>query len=137
MQLNGWTRHHAAWVLRCWGRTVFIWRGGRLVKIAEAGGEDEAGSADAAPVRCAADAVSTGAGSGGGVIGSQGAAAAAVRESQQPPAHHPAPASSRSRPQRWQEAVRTLLDLQAEYQAWLDNLPASLQELCYPAKADD
>ena len=33
MQLNGWSRHHAAWVLRCWGRTVFIWRGGRLVKI--------------------------------------------------------------------------------------------------------
>ena len=33
MQLNGWTRHHAAWVLRCWGRTVFIWRGGRLIKI--------------------------------------------------------------------------------------------------------
>ena len=26
MQLNGWTRHHAAWVLRCWGRTVLIWR---------------------------------------------------------------------------------------------------------------
>lgn len=33
VKLNGWTRHHAAWVLRCWGRTVYIWQGGRLVKI--------------------------------------------------------------------------------------------------------
>ena len=30
--------------------------------------------------------------------------------------------------QRWQDAVRTLLDLQDEYQAWLDNLPDSLGE---------
>ena len=36
------------------------------------------------------------------------------------------PQDRRSRPQRWQDAVRTLLDLQAEYQAWLDNLPDNL-----------
>lgn len=58
------------------------------------------------------------------------------RKAQQPPARHPAPASSRSRPQRWQEAVRTLLDLQAEYQAWLDNLPASLQESALAEKLE-
>ncbi len=29
----------------------------------------------------------------------------------------------RSRPQRWNEAVTALLQLQAEYQDWLDNLP--------------
>ena len=38
------------------------------------------------------------------------------------------PQDRRSRPQRWQDAVRTLLDLQDEYQAWLDNLPDALQE---------
>ena len=46
------------------------------------------------------------------------------------------PARSRSRPQRWHEAVRTLLDLQAEYQAWLDNLPASLQESALAEKLE-
>ena len=33
------------------------------------------------------------------------------------------PTDRRSRPQRWKEAVETLVDLQAEYQEWLDNLP--------------
>ena len=33
----------------------------------------------------------------------------------------------RSRPQRWRDAVAELLVLQAEYGAWLDSLPASLQ----------
>ena len=33
----------------------------------------------------------------------------------------------RSRPQRWRDAVAELLALQAEYIAWLDGLPASLQ----------
>ena len=36
-------------------------------------------------------------------------------------------AGRRSRPQRWRDAVQTLVDLQAEYQDWLDNLPDSLQ----------
>ena len=31
------------------------------------------------------------------------------------------------RPQRWRDAVQTLVDLQAEYQDWLDNQPDGLQ----------
>ncbi len=42
--------------------------------------------------------------------------------------HYRRPQDRRSRPQLWQDAVRTLLDLQDEYQAWLDNLPDSLGE---------
>jgi hypothetical protein len=38
-----------------------------------------------------------------------------------PPARRPPP-----RPQRWTAAVATLIDLQDQYRAWLDNLPASL-----------
>ena len=29
----------------------------------------------------------------------------------------------RSRPQRWRDAVETLVELQQEYQEWFDNLP--------------
>ena len=36
------------------------------------------------------------------------------------------PADRRSRPQRWDDAVRTLLALQDQYRAWRDTLPASL-----------
>ena len=50
----------------------------------------------------------------------------ARRKAQQPPAQYRRPHDRRSRPQRWQDAVRTLLDLQGEYQAWLDNLPDKL-----------
>ena len=50
------------------------------------------------------------------------------RKAGQPRVHYRRPQQRSSRPQRWQDAVRTLLDLQGEYQAWLDNLPASLQE---------
>ena len=39
-----------------------------------------------------------------------------------PPARRPPP-----RPQRWAAAVATLVALQEEYRAWLDNLPASLE----------
>ena len=52
----------------------------------------------------------------------------ARRKAQQPPAQYRRPHDRRARPQRWQDAVRTLLDLQGEYQAWLDNLPDALQE---------
>ena len=38
------------------------------------------------------------------------------------PQRRPAP-----RPQRWAAAVATLIALQDEYRAWLDNLPASLE----------
>jgi len=31
------------------------------------------------------------------------------------------------RPQRWAAAVAVLIDLQDQYRAWLDNLPASLE----------
>lgn len=36
------------------------------------------------------------------------------------------PADRRSRPQRWRDAVAELLELQADYQQWLDGLPESL-----------
>jgi hypothetical protein len=39
-----------------------------------------------------------------------------------PPARRPLP-----RPQRWTAAVATLIALQDQYRAWLDNLPASLE----------
>jgi len=38
------------------------------------------------------------------------------------------PADHRSRAQRWHDAVATLTALQAEYAAWLETLPANLQE---------
>ena len=38
------------------------------------------------------------------------------------------PKDRRSRPERWRDAVQTLVDLQAEYQGWLDGLPDNLQE---------
>ena len=38
------------------------------------------------------------------------------------------PIERRSRPQRWRDAVDTLLTLQAEYAEWLAALPATLQE---------
>ena len=33
MGLTGCTRHHAAWLLRCWGTTVWDRHDGQLVKI--------------------------------------------------------------------------------------------------------
>ena len=50
------------------------------------------------------------------------------RKAQQPRLRYRRPQDRSSRPQRWQDAVRTLLDLQDEYQAWLDNLPDNLGE---------
>ena len=38
------------------------------------------------------------------------------------------PADRRSRPQRWREAVAELVELQGDYQAWLDSLPDNLAE---------
>ena len=38
------------------------------------------------------------------------------------------PAAHRSRAQRWHDTVATLTTLQAEYAAWLESLPANLQE---------
>ena len=50
------------------------------------------------------------------------------RKEQQPRIHYRRPQDRRSRPQRWRDAVQTLVDLQAEYQDWFDNLPEGLQE---------
>ncbi len=50
------------------------------------------------------------------------------RKEQQPRVHYRRPQGRRSRPQRWRDAVQALVDLQAEYQEWLDSLPDSLQE---------
>ena len=49
------------------------------------------------------------------------------RNAEQPRIHYRRPKDRRSRPQRWHQAVQTLLDLQAEYQGWLDALPGNLQ----------
>ncbi len=38
------------------------------------------------------------------------------------------PANRRSRPQRWRDAVKELLDLQAIYAGWLTTLPEGLRE---------
>ena len=38
-----------------------------------------------------------------------------------------APKDRRSKAQRWSDAVQELVDLQAEYQAWLDSLPENLE----------
>ena len=46
------------------------------------------------------------------------------------PAQAPPPAPLRRnvpRPRRWAAAVATLIDLQDDYRAWLDNLPANLE----------
>ena len=37
------------------------------------------------------------------------------------------PQDRRRRPQRWRDAVQTLVDLQAEYQDWFDSLPENLR----------
>ena len=37
------------------------------------------------------------------------------------------PVDWRSRPQRWRDAVAELVELQADYAAWLDALPDSLR----------
>ena len=47
------------------------------------------------------------------------------RDHQPPPA--PPPRRPRPRPQRWATAAATLMALQDEYRAWLDNLPPSLE----------
>src|SRR5271169_1957096 len=46
------------------------------------------------------------------------------------PSQAPPPASVRRslpRPRRWAAAVANLIDLQDDYRAWLDNLPANLE----------
>jgi hypothetical protein len=38
------------------------------------------------------------------------------------------PADRRSRPQRWRDAVAELVELQGDYQTWLDTLPENLAD---------
>lgn len=38
------------------------------------------------------------------------------------------PADRRSRPQRWHDAVAELIELQVDYQTWLDALPENLAD---------
>lgn len=38
------------------------------------------------------------------------------------------PADRRSRPERWRDAVAELIELQGEYQTWLDALPENLAD---------
>jgi hypothetical protein len=45
-----------------------------------------------------------------------------------PVIHYRRVADRRSRVQRWRDAVAVLITLQAEYRAWLQALPESLQE---------
>ena len=52
----------------------------------------------------------------------------AARAAAVPVIHYRRAADRRSRARRWQDAVAVLLALQAEYRAWLEALPDSLQE---------
>ncbi len=52
----------------------------------------------------------------------------AARTNGQPMIRFRRPADHRGRAKRWHAAVAELAGLQAEYQAWLDALPETLQE---------
>ena len=49
------------------------------------------------------------------------------RKAQEPVVRYHRPPDRRSRPERWQDAVRTLREIQDEYREWLDKLPDSLR----------
>ena len=51
----------------------------------------------------------------------------AARQTGTPKVRYRKPADRRSRPERWQDAVAELIDLQASYQEWLDGLPENFQ----------
>ncbi len=52
------------------------------------------------------------------------------------PVHYRRPGDRRSRPQRWRDAVDTLIELQEEYSEWKDQLPESLQDTALGEKLD-
>ena len=52
----------------------------------------------------------------------------ARRREGEAPIRYRQPKDHRSRPQRWRDAVETLVELQAEYQDWLDALPEGLED---------
>ena len=43
-----------------------------------------------------------------------------------PPVRYRRPQDRRTKPQRWRDAVKVLLTLQADYREWFDNLPENL-----------
>jgi len=47
------------------------------------------------------------------------------------------PADRRSKPQQWEDAVQTLLDLLDGYQAWRDNLPSGLADSATAQRIDE
>jgi hypothetical protein len=51
-----------------------------------------------------------------------------ARAEARPVIHYRRAADRRSRARRWNDAVAVLIALQAEYRAWLEALPESLQE---------
>ena len=51
-----------------------------------------------------------------------------ARAAGRPPVRTRRPADHRSRAKRWRATVAELVQLQAEYQAWLDALPDTLQD---------
>ncbi len=53
-----------------------------------------------------------------------------------PVVHYRRPADRRSRPQRWRDAVATLIELQEEYAAWHDRLPESLHDTALGEKLE-
>lgn len=58
------------------------------------------------------------------------------RKNEQPAVRYRRPQDRRSRPQRWRDAVQTLVDLQAEYQEWLDSMPDGLRESAVAEKLE-
>jgi hypothetical protein len=48
------------------------------------------------------------------------------RKEQKPVIRYRRPTDRRSRPQRWEDALNELRELQEEYQAWFDALPENL-----------
>ena len=52
---------------------------------------------------------------------------AKLRQARSRPSPSPPPPRVPPRPRRWAAAVATLVDLQDEYRAWLDSLPANLE----------
>ena len=52
------------------------------------------------------------------------------------PVHYRKPADRRSRPQRWADATAALTTILDEYQAWRENLPASLAAAAIAERLD-
>ncbi len=53
-----------------------------------------------------------------------------------PSVHYRRPGDRRSRPQRWRDAVATLIALQEEYTVWHDRLPESLHDTALGEKLE-